>query len=249
MASTAASSGPDWAPIMTAVGTVLVAAVAVWVAWWTDRRSGQRIREERKLGEERLKAEHERSDRQLREEHQRSDRQLEDERAYSRAQIDEERRIARDREQWAEAYAVQVVPAELPPPEPHWEMMGMCPMAVMVVNHGKFTITGVEARFSPDGTSVVPYSSYTRLSGFLNVPKDLRGKWNDCKDVPTESAMEGVLTPWDTGIRFESTGEGVLEVHVMGPYPLVRWTDRWGTRWEHRRGEVRQVRDDDPWAP
>ena len=32
-------------------------------------------------------------------------------------------------------------------------------------------------------------------------------------------------------------------------YPLVRWTDRWGTRWEHRLGEVRQIRDGQDWAP
>jgi len=46
--------------------------------------------------------------------------------------------------------------------------------------------------------------------------------------------MYGVLAPWDAVIRFESD-----EVHVQNlksPYPLVRWTDRWGTRWEHRRG-------------
>jgi hypothetical protein len=29
----------------------------------------------------------------------------------------------------------------------------------------------------------------------------------------------------------------------------VRLTDRWGTRWEHRLGEVRQVRDGEEWAP
>ncbi len=59
--------------------------------------------------------------------------------------------------------------------------------------------------------------------------------------------MLGILAPWDLGIRFESD-----EVHVQnlkGHYALVRWTDRWGTRWEHRRGEVRQVRDDEPWSP
>jgi hypothetical protein len=35
---------------------------------------------------------------------------------------------------------------------------------------------------------------------------------------------------------------------LKNPYPVVRWADRWGTRWEHRRGEVRQVRDDEPWS-
>jgi hypothetical protein len=32
-------------------------------------------------------------------------------------------------------------------------------------------------------------------------------------------------------------------------YPAVRWTDRWGTRWENKRGEVRRIRDDELWEP
>jgi hypothetical protein len=28
---------------------------------------------------------------------------------------------------------------------------------------------------------------------------------------------------------------------IHGAYPIVRWTDRWGTRWEHELGEVRQI--------
>ena len=50
--------------------------------------------------------------------------------------------------------------------------------------------------------------------------------------------LPGAVQP---GIRFESD-----KVHVKflsNPYPLVRWTDRRGMRWEHHRGEVRQVRD------
>lgn len=35
--------------------------------------------------------------------------------------------------------------------------------------------------------------------------------------------------------------------HLKSPYPLVRWTDRWGQRWEHRLGEVRRIPDDEPW--
>jgi hypothetical protein len=59
--------------------------------------------------------------------------------------------------------------------------------------------------------------------------------------------MRGILTPWDMGMRSESD-----EVHVQdlkGNYALVRWTDQWGQRWEHRLGEVRRIRDDEKWAP
>ena len=114
-------------------------------------------------------AEHKRSDRQLEEERALSKAQIDeerafsraqvdDERAYSRAQIEEERGIAREREQIAEAYAVQVVLSEvltasgdehLGPGEP------VRRLAVLIVNRGKFTITRIEAQFSYDGMSLV----------------------------------------------------------------------------------------------
>ncbi len=49
-----------------------------------------------------------RTTRRLADEHARSDRQLVGERALSAAQIEEERKLAQEREQVAEAYAVQV---------------------------------------------------------------------------------------------------------------------------------------------
>ncbi len=113
----------------------------------------------------------------------------------------------------------------------------------MVVNHSSYTITGINAVFSYDGQSWVNHADYQRLSGFGKVSDRLRYGWSPS----SERAMHSVLAPWDAGIRFESD-----EVNVQilkSPYPLVRWTDRWGTRWEHRRGEVRQVRDDEPWEP
>jgi len=80
------STGPDWASIVTAIGTVLVAIVAVGIALWSEWRTGKR---------------------------------LADERAFSRAQIEEERRIARNGEQFSEAYAVQVTVGEITTtPEP-----------------------------------------------------------------------------------------------------------------------------------
>ena len=66
-------------------------------------------------------------------------------------------------------------------------------------------------------------------------------------EASAELLREEVLTPWDTGIRFESPI--VPAEKQAGSYVAARWTDRRGTRWEYRRGEVRQVRDDDPWSP
>jgi hypothetical protein len=55
------------------------------------------------------------------------------------------------------------------------------------------------------------------------------------------------LTPVDKGMRFES--DVVATQFLRNPYPLVRWVDRWGTWWEHRLGEVRQIADGQDWAP
>jgi ADP-ribosylglycohydrolase len=82
-----AADFPSWTEVVTAIGTVGVAVAAVGIALWTEWRSGKRLEAE----------------------HQRSDRMLKEERARSKEEIDEERRGAREREQLAQAYAVQVV--------------------------------------------------------------------------------------------------------------------------------------------
>jgi len=237
------ADSPSWADTTTAVGTVAlavatvaVAAVAVWVALWTDRRAARRILEE-----------HERSDRLLKEERERSDRLLEEERRHSTDQIEEERRIAQEREQLAEAYQVQVVLGENSvggEPNQFGDLDGSVRrLAVMVVNRGSFTITRVEAQFCYDGVKLGFPQRSKRLTGFGQVRERLREGWSPS----AEHALDGVLTPRDAGVRFESYQIPAGE--LGNPYPLVRWTDRWGTRWEHRRGEVRQVRDDEAWTP
>jgi len=32
--------------------------------------------------------------------------------------------------------------------------------------------------------------------------------------------------------------DAVLAATALGSYPIVRWRDRWGTRWEHKQGVV-----------
>jgi hypothetical protein len=51
----------------------------------------------------------------------------------------------------------------------------------------------------------------------------------------------------DAGMRFETDNLGKL--HIANPYAVVRWADRWGQRWEHKKGEVRKIADGEQWLP
>ena len=75
--------GLDWASIMTAIGTVLVAVVAVWIALWTDRRTGVRIAAEQARHDKEIADERVLADKRLADQLSHSDAQLADERAHS----------------------------------------------------------------------------------------------------------------------------------------------------------------------
>jgi hypothetical protein len=36
---------------------------------------------------------------------------------------------------------------------------------------------------------------------------------------------------------------------LIDPRVIVRWTDRWRTRWEHKRGDVQPVDESAEWVP
>lgn len=223
----AAAGAPSWTDILTAIGTVGAVVVAVGITVCTEWRSGKRVKEERA----------------------RSDRAIEGERAHGRVQLEEERRLTRERDQLAEAYAVQVASGEQavghggPVATGEGVEAEVKRLAVMVVNHGSFTITGVEAQLCLSGKSMQQYHSYQRVTGFEEIPSLVTAGFF----VSPERAVSKVLTPFDGGIRFETAD--IHKRHLSGPYPVVRWTDHWGTRWEHKGGVVQPVSDDQPWEP
>jgi hypothetical protein len=209
---------PDWPSIVTAVGTVAVAVVAVGVALFAEWRAGKRLRAERA----------------------RSDRLLTEERALSEARLRDERQLFQDREQFAEAYAVQVVLMKRAT-----DITDANRLVALIVNRGSQTITQIGARFSPDGQSVVSHHKQTRIPGHPNLPPELLA--GPPFEAPAEAASYGDrLTPWDTGMVVETDAMGVQR--LKDPRVIVRWTDRWGTRWENKRGEVQQVQDGSAWS-
>lgn len=253
------AAGPDWASATTAIGTVAVAVVAVGVALFAEWRAGLRIQhehersdaqlaEERSLHDKETAEERVLADMRLAEQFAHSDAQLAEERAHSTAQLQQERKLAQDREQLAEAYLVQVTEARMTP-EAYGSRISAdpdttieCPVAI-VVNRGHYTITRLEAQICVNQNSLTSYGKTEHFTSWSTVPQPMtEGLSGGGRDIYLST-----LTPNDLGMRYSSDAMVVRD--LFGSYPIVRWTDRWGTRWEHKRGEARQIKEGAQWHP
>ena len=162
----------------------------------------------------------------------RTDEQL----TAERERANEERRHALEQEQLADAWAVDVdMTQSMFSPKDGEDARRLF---LAVANRGRFTITRLEARFCTDGTALsVPEKSERELPGEVRMFGLVR----------EEGAMSGILRGWGEAMRFDS--EALPVAQLKDPYALVRWTDRWGTRWEHRLGAVREISSDEEWNP
>lgn len=240
------AAGPGWTDILTAIGTVGAVAVAVGIALWTERRSDKRITAEHRRSDRLIREERERAAATLADqlEHERS--ALEDERAHGRKLLEEERWLSLEREQLAQAYAVQVLLAQLPHPNvtdaATGETLATRQLLAGIVNRSAYTVTRIEVRFCLGTSTMVSHREIAQLPS-PSTPEALQtGPW-PCPDP----AIRGILTPFDGGLQFET--EAIPERDLAGPCALARWTDHRGTRWEHKRGVVRIIRDDEKWEP
>jgi len=158
----------------------------------------------------------------------------------------QDRRRADKREQYAEAYKVRVLQAERdagrPTDEVYEELSGSLKrLGAIITNGGAYTITGIEARLRLSDRSVAKFGGSERVTG----TRDLDPRLTDGMTGLLEAASHGdMLAPWDVGLRFYSDPKPITPW-----YPIIRWTDRWGKRWEHRLGDVRPIKDDAPWVP
>lgn len=231
------AGGPGWTDILTAGGTVGAVMVALGIAWWSDRR----LRQERAQEKEELEEERRRSAAALTEQRAHEKAALEEERAYSRAQLEEERRLALDREQLLQASSVRVRLASRRAPGDSPETARFRQLAALVENKGDYTVTRVTVRFFLDnGGQMLTLRRSEPISRSPDSAR-LRGDF----DVLPQEPMEEVLTTWDVGVRFESPIGP--ERDLAGAFVVVRWTDRWDTRWEYKLGAVRQIQEDEPW--
>lgn len=150
--------------------------------------------------------------------------------------------MARDREQLAEAYAVEVRMGDRSVGAPGERDEAASRVIAVVINHGRYTITGIDAqlRLSAGGnTSLVPFDKRNLMPALEGESAGLG--WRLAKMHADR------LTPWDLSLQFES--DPIAAPHLPGAYPVVRWVDQWGTHWEHRRGEVAQIEDGEEWVP
>jgi len=234
-AAALAAAGPDWASIMTAIGTVAVAMAAVGIALWSDKRTDNRIRDEREFAKSQLQAEISAAGNRLKAQQE-----------YSASQLREERQREQDAEQLAEAYLVQVsLGVSGPRRDPVLDdpsVQNLRQLAAVVVNRGRYAITGIEARFLICDVLSESRKSFIRRGGLDDVPEELRTELAEQVN-PTRA-----LSSRDVGMRFDLVYP-VNVTNVQDASVIIRFTDRWGSRWEHRSGEVRKIAEDEDWKP
>jgi HAMP domain-containing protein len=227
----------DWTTILTAIGTVAAAIAAVGIAIWSNRKTRQRVDAEHTFGQGQL-------DRQL----EASRQQLAAEQAFSRGQLDEEHEAAQELEQLAEAALVEVALAMRDVPlktdkiydEPAGQVQKR--LGVMVVNHGHYAITRVEAQFSFQGNDLRAAVRSSRVHGIVSpFPQQGGYTWQPVSDQMASTTLQ----PWDRGMLVEAPDTDPS--FVTSPHAIVRWTDRWGTRWEYKHGSARHINDEAQW--
>lgn len=233
----------NWEAV-TGLGTVAVAVVAVGVAVLGEWRTSARVRSERRHAAKVLAAQQEHSNEQLRLERAAADARLKLQQEHSERQVREERQAAQESLQLEEAYAVRVSTGwqdgRITDPhinaDPHDVLQSM---VVVVINRSRLTVTDVDVRlFRGDNGQNSP----TKTERIAEIPPAAdQSQWIE---GPLKDLGNRTLAPWSGGLRF--IGSATVDYRLDGSYPMVRWTDRWGQRWEHSKGRVRKTDETTP---
>ena len=216
----------DWQDTATAIGTIAVAVVAVGVALYGERRADSRIKQERIYAAKVLADERAAADGRLLEQMKHSD-----------AQLREERQRSQQAAQLAEAWAVEVAPRR------YDKTASTTELAVNVKNLGSYAITEVDAWFSPDGQNLVHRAGSEHIGEFK--PRE-SGPAAFERVSDFDSHGYGGVIIRGTAMRFWS--DEISKSNFVHPFPVVRWKDYMGQRWEHRQGRVRMVAAGEAWT-
>jgi hypothetical protein len=232
--------------VALAIATFLAILTTIFITRQDRKRAAKQLADERSAADKRLAKEIEAANDRLKVQREYADAQFTDERAHSARQLEEERRIAREREQFAEAYKIQVLQGERdggPPIEPIYEETdgSLKVYGAIIINGGAYTITDVDARLRLADGRVERFAGSERVTGTRKLPDQLSDGMVGLLEALSHSDR---LAPWDVGLRFYTD-----PMPLMVWYPVVRWKDRWGTHWEHRKGEMRQIEEGEDWTP
>lgn len=225
------ASRPDWATIMTAFGTVAAVIAAAWIAIASSRKTTKLVAKERIEADRRLNRQLEHSDEQLRQQHEEADKRL------------LEQFVRTDElEQRSEAAAVEVIGYRLKSGVrdlPESQNPSGRP-AVLVINKGKYAITNLAVRLSPDGRSIIELWRSKNLVDLSAVPNH----WTEDVTGLLGDVYGGTIAPGGA-MRFE--GEEMAGDVLRTAFAIVRWNDRWEATWEHRKGQVYQTHMQADW--
>jgi hypothetical protein len=105
---------------------------------------------------------------------------------------------------------------------------------------GAYAITEVYARFHAGTGGETGYGKTEHFSSWLSGPSRI---WEGVT-TPERNLSPTTLSPNDAGLRFSEDARAVR--FLLGSYPVVRWRDRCGTRWEHKQGVARQLSENEP---
>jgi hypothetical protein len=219
-----AAAPPLWPDETTAIGTVtlacvtFVAIIVTIVITWRDRKNAVTDAErERTAADNRLNRQVEASAAQLQVERAAADARLQRQLDTAAAQLQAEHDAAKDQEQLADAYLVQITPGRMFP-----DLYGTqvttspdtpvaCP-CVIIVNRGHYTITEIHAQSTPDGRSLLTYGKREHFSALRDLPRQMSDYIDDEPDIRLDT-----LTPTDAGLRFSH--DAIAETNLHGTYP------------------------------
>lgn len=243
-------SGPDWATVMTAFGTVAAVIAAAWIAIASGKKTNRLVEAERKEADRRLREQLDHSDGQLRKQQEHSDRQLEAERAAADERLQKQFYTTQQSDQRSQAAAVEVLGMISAPDGGASSLTASSLTAssaiplVMVTNKGRYAITNLAAVLSPDGKSTVDFSIRRNLADLLDLPNDV-GKMAVKQVIGWLGEVYlGTIAP---GMIMALAGDARPIQELKASFPIVRWIDHWGDCWEYRKGQVSPCAMNDPW--
>ncbi|MGH3196783.1 MAG: hypothetical protein ACRDNT_12780 [Streptosporangiaceae bacterium] len=183
------------------------------------------------------------SDEQFRRQQEHSDRQLAEERAAADERLGQQFSQAEQIEQRGDAAAVQVIafgirPANVvvDPAHPAFEPV------IIVSNRGRYAISNVQVRLSPDGRSIIEPGRLQPLADLRQLPE----AWTNPAAANIGDMYLSSIAP---GAAMRFNFDQMPADTLRTSFPIVRWDDRWDECWEYQKGVTYLTSRNAEWRP